>query len=78
MLVGAAVIGLGVVTCAAAEYSARAVRKCQAEGGDRFLDEQRSYRAYPSLSDPRSYRRKGVALIMLGLAGCLLSLASGH
>ncbi|HUQ14159.1 MAG TPA: hypothetical protein VM055_07785 [Novosphingobium sp.] len=36
-------------------------------GDDRFLDEQRSYSAFPWLGEARSYRIQGGAIILLGL-----------
>jgi hypothetical protein len=51
------------------------IDKRMAEGGDRFLDEQRSYAAYPWLRSTKVRRRWGLVLLIGGLAGIVLQLA---
>jgi len=74
LLLAAAIVGMGLWCLLASERDARRVRDRMAEGGDRFFEEQRTYRAYPGLADPRRIRIKGWALMLVGMlvgGGCL-------
>jgi hypothetical protein len=56
---------------------ARAVEKRVAEGDDRFFEEQRSYRAYPSTRNPRRIRIAGIIGTVCGLIFCASQLYRG-
>jgi hypothetical protein len=53
---------------------AAAVEARIAEGGDAFFEEQRSYRAYPWLRDPKRLRIAGIIGTVCGLIFCSLEL----
>jgi hypothetical protein len=69
----AILIGLGQIL--GADRRARAVERRVAAGDDRYFEEQRSYRSYPSLRDPAALRRSGFVTVGLGLLIGVLSLA---
>jgi len=69
---GLAAIVMGVATYLGAERRGRAIKKRMADGGDAYFEEQRTYRAYPRLSNPRWYRGGGVFLVVGGILIVLL------
>jgi hypothetical protein len=56
---------------------AQAVEQRMREGDDRTFEEQRTYRAYPSMRDPRRIRIIGGICTALGLVGCALEIYRG-
>lgn len=57
----------GVITVIWPGRKARAAQQRIAEGTDNFFEEQRAYRAYPSLSAPKRIRWQGVVAIACGM-----------
>jgi hypothetical protein len=72
LFAGLAAIAAGVASYLGAAQRARAIKNRMAEGGDAYLEEQRTYRAYPRLSNPRWYRGIGVFLVVDGILLVLL------
>lgn len=56
---------------------ARAVEKRMLEGDDRYFEEQRSYRSYPWLRDPRRIRVIGIITTVIGLIACVVIVYRG-
>ena len=56
------------------ERQARAVEERIKAGEDRYFEEQRTYRAYPSLSNPRRIRLVGAIGTVCGIISCILAL----
>ena len=74
MIQGIMSIVLGALSFFWAEREARQIADRMDRGDDRFFEEQRAYRAYPFLRDPKHYRRVGVVLVIGGILICVLSL----
>lgn len=62
----------GIVSYFGAERRARAIKKRMLEGGEAYFEEQRTYRAYPRLHDPKWIRRSAIGAIIAGLLTLLL------
>jgi hypothetical protein len=56
---------------------AQAVEQRMREGDDRYFEEQRTYRSYPSMRDPRRIRIIGGICTVVGLIGCALEIYRG-
>ena len=67
MIPGVIAIVTGSIAYLRADHTADRIRTRMSEGDDRFFEEQRTYRSYPILSNPRRIRASGVALVMVGL-----------
>ena len=64
---------IGGVMFFGAHQRADWVKERMAKGGESFFEEQRTYRAYPGLFDPRTIRVWGATVFVLGLIGCVLA-----
>ncbi len=54
------------------QVTARQVQKRMRAGDDRFFEEQRTYRAYAILRDPRLIRLRAAVVLALGLLALIL------
>jgi hypothetical protein len=59
------------------ERQARRVKARMESGEDRFFEERRAYRAYPSLREPRRIRIAGGVGTVLGLILCAMEVWRG-
>ncbi|HEX8191611.1 MAG TPA: hypothetical protein VF552_01800 [Allosphingosinicella sp.] len=59
------------------EREAQRVKARMESGEDRFFEERRAYRAYPSLRVPRRIRIGGAVGTLLGIALCVMEIVRG-
>lgn len=62
-------LGLGGWLAAFPERQTRRIEARMAAGDDRHFEEQRYYRAYPNLRNPKAVRRNCVVLMALAVVG---------
>jgi hypothetical protein len=78
MLSGILAILFGLASFFGAGRWADAVKKRMREGGDEYFEEQRSYRSYPHLHDPKWIRIGGLVMIAVGVLDCALHVMPGR